>query len=254
MKNAQMIILAGGMGTRMKSDNPKSLTPLAGKPFLKHITDMADSLELSFPPVIVVGYKRDQVMKALGSGFIYAEQSEQLGTGHAVASAKDRVDPKSSAVLVLSSDQPLVSKETVENLLKEHFAKKPAVTIATMAVPDFEEWRKGLRHFGRIVRGPDGEVEGIVEFKDATEKEKMIKELNPALYVFDPKWLWQNIGLLKNDNAKKEYYLTDMIKIAREQGKKIATAPLQSLIEGCQPNTTEEVTDLEKLLAKTKTQ
>lgn len=250
MQNTQIIILAGGLGTRMNSGKPKSLTLLRGKPFLGYILDVVDSLKMPIPPVIVVGHRKEEVINAFGPKRRYAEQAEPLGTGQAVASAKDKVHPGGTITLVLSSDQPLLSKKTIERLLLAHHKNKSTVTMATVTVPDFEEWRKGLRHFGRIIRDSNGKMEAILEFKEASENEKLIKELNPAVYAFDSEWLWQNIGLLQNNNAKNEYYLTDMVKIAREQGKKIETAPLASLIEACQPNTMEEVVALEKLLAK----
>ena len=246
MENTQIIILAGGKGVRMKSDEPKALVAFKNKPFIQHILDTISTLSLPIQPVIVVCHKKERIKEILGNGYTYAEQSEPLGTGHAVASAKNSVHPKHKTVLILSSDQPLISKTTIERLLLKHNEKKPTITMATVLLPDFEEWRSSLRHFGRIIRKEDGSVEEIVEFKDATEKEKMIKELNPAVYVFDSDWLWKNIGLLKNENAKKEYYLTDLIKMARDQNKKIEAISIENLIEALQPNTKEELKLLEK--------
>lgn len=247
MENTQIIILAAGKGTRMKSDEPKALTKLKNKPFLQHILETIATLDLSIPPIIVVGHKKEKIKEFLGNSYVYAEQTELLGTGHAVASAKGSIPPNHKTVLVLSSDQPIISKETIQRLLIKHNEKKPTITIATLEVPDFEEWRSGIRHFGRIIRGNNGLVEGIIEFKDATEKEKLIKELNPAVYAFDSEWLWKNINSLKNNNMQKEYYLTDLIKIACKQNKIIETVPLAKLIEGLQPNTKEEVEILEKI-------
>ncbi len=190
--------------------------------------------------------KKEKIKEMLGDKYIYAHQSEPLGTGHAVASAKDSVHPEHKTVLILSSDQPLISKTTIERLLQKHNEKKPTITIATVSVPDFEEWRSSMRHFGRIVRNGDGTVKEIVEFKDATEKEKMLKELNPAVYAFDSDWLWKNINLIKNENVQKEYYLTDLIKMARDQDKKIEAIPVANLMEGLQPNSKEELEILEK--------
>ena len=246
MKNTQIIILAAGEGVRMKSDEPKALVMLRNKPFIRHILDTVSTLPLEIPPVIVVGHKKERVKEVLGNNYLYAEQKELLGTGHAVASAKESVHPAHRTVLVLSADQPLISKETIERLLEKHHEKKPTITIATALLPDFEEWRSSLRHFGRIVRGEDGVVEGIVEFKDATEKEKMIKEVNSAVYAFDADWLWENIGLIKNENVKREYYLTDLIKIAHEQNKKIEAVKVANILEGLQPNSKEELKLLEK--------
>lgn len=248
MHKTQIIILAGGKGTRMKSDEPKTLTNLKGKTFLEHILNAIDKLALHTPPVIVVGHKKEKIIEKLTNGEIFAEQKEQLGTAHAVASAQEKVNQDSEAIVVLSGDQPLVSKETIQNLLSIHFEKKPMITMATLPLPDFEEWRKWLRHFGRVIRDEKGKVKEIVEYKDANEKEKHIKELNPAVYVFNSKWLWENIPLIKNNNAKNEYYLTDLIQIASRQGAKIETTPLHKDIEGFQPNTKEELSVLEKLM------
>lgn len=245
-EKTQIIILAGGKGVRMKSDEPKALVMLKNKPLIKHILDTISTLHLPIKPIIVVCHKKERIKEILGDSLVYAEQESPLGTGHAVASAKNSVHPSHKIVLILSSDQPLISKETIEHLLKKHEEKKPTITIATVTVPDFEEWRSVLRHFGRIIRGNDGLVDSIVEFKDATEKEKLIKELNPAVYAFDSDWLWKNIDLIKNDNVQGEYYLTDLIKIAREQNKKIEAVSVENVIEGLQPNTKQELEILEK--------
>ena len=247
MQNTQIIILAAGKGTRMKSDEPKTMTLFRGKPFLEHILATVDSLGLPIPPIIVVGHKKESIIKKFGEGRVYAEQPEMLGTGHAVSSAKAKAHKDHDTVLVLCGDQPLISAETIKKILEQHEKKHPAITMATLPLPDFEEWRKGLRHFGRILRDTDGRIAGIVEYNEATEKEKLIKEINPSVYAFDADWLWKNIDLLRNDNVKGEYYLTDIIRIASGQGKPIESAALTDIIEGLQPNTMEEVALMERI-------
>ncbi|MDR3519278.1 MAG: NTP transferase domain-containing protein [Candidatus Pacebacteria bacterium] len=250
MKNfdkTKIVILAAGKSTRMKSDIPKALMPLNNKPFIKHILDTIKKIDPNIEPIIVVGHKKEMLQKVLGKDYTYAEQREQLGTGHAVLSAKNTITTPHDIVIVLAADQPMVSKETLEGIIEKHGEKKPTITMGTVTVPDFEDWRAGLNHFGRIIRGSNGLVKKIIEFKDATDEERKIKELNPALYAFDSIWLWENIDKLKNKNIQGEYYLTDLIKIAFEQNKKIETVSITNIIEALQPNTKEELENLEKI-------
>src|SRR3989338_1086865 len=246
----KIIILAAGKGERMNSDEPKALAALKGKPFLKHTLHPFASLNLSTKPIIVVGHKKERIKEVLGNDHEYAEQTLQLGTGHAVKSAQNRINSEDKIILVLSADQPMTSKETIEQIISKHKERKPSMTIGTIIVPDFSDWREGMNHFGRIIRGADGLVKKIIEFRDATEEEKQIKELNAAIYAFDAGWLWDNIDKLKNENTKKEFYLTDLIKIACDQGKKIIAVPVSNIIEGLQPNTKAELEILEKLIVQ----
>lgn len=245
----RVIILAAGKGKRMKSHLPKALVLFKDKPFIEHILDTIKKLDPKIKPVIVVGHKKENIIEVLGQNYIYAEQKEQLGTGHAVLSAQNNLRDKHEIVIVISVDQPLVSPLTLSRLIAAHLEKKGVMTLGTVRVTDFEEWREGLNEFGRIVRKSDGSVEKIIEFKDANEEEKKIKELNPAFYAFDAKWLWENISKIKNDNAQAEYYLTDLVKIAHDQNRKIETMEIENILEAFQPNSKEELEILEKLLA-----
>lgn len=248
-KNIQIIILAAGKGKRMKSEEPKALAKLKGKPFIKHILETTEKLNLKTKPIIVVGYKKESIQNFLGNDYTYAIQEEQLGTGHAVRSAKDAIDPSAETILVLATDQPLVSIETLGKIIDKHKKEKPTITMATVSIPDFKDWRVGFCNFGRIIRDTKRKIEKIVESKDANEEEKAIKELNPALYAFDTKWLWKNIEKLKNNNNQAEYYLTDLIKIAFEQNQKIELVSVNDIIEAVQPNSQEELEILEKLMS-----
>jgi len=216
----KIIILAAGKGTRMNSDLPKALVPLAGKPIVEHLLKAVKDSGVNIKPILVVSPDNKKIIKKALSeyGCEYAIQVEQLGTGHAVSVACDFIDEQTDNVVTFYGDHPFVKPETIKKLFEIH---KGVITMMTAKVDDFNDWRHNFLHWGRIVRDEKNKIKAIVEFKDATAEQKKIKEINPSFFCFDGQWLKTNIKKLKNDNNSKEYYLTDMVKLAFSQGHKI---------------------------------
>lgn len=243
----RIVILAAGKGTRMKSDLPKALMPLRGKPLIKHLLESVEALDIDPRPIIVVGYQKDLVMSELGDKYEYVFQEEQLGTGHALAQAEEKAKD-AKYVIVLSSDQPEVKKETLLHCLDEHKNARVRITFASTQVPDFENWRKYFYTHGRILR--EGEkIKGIREFKNATDTEKEILEVNTGcVYVFDGEWVWRNLKKISNQNAQGEYLLTDLIEFAEAQGGAVKAIKIEPE-EALGANSKEELEVLEKFVS-----
>ncbi len=218
----KIVILAAGKGVRMNSPLPKVLMPLAGRPIIEYLLRSIIKAKVDGRPVIVVSPDNKEIIKKTLDAYScdYAIQEEQLGTGHAFACARSLFGPEVKNVISFYGDHPFVQADTVKKLVDRH---KGVITMVTVKVDDFDDYRKNFYYWGRIVRGGDGEVKEIVEFKDATEEEREIKEVNPGFYCFDRNWVCDNIDELKNDNKQKEYYLTDLIGLAFAQNYKINT-------------------------------
>lgn len=205
------IILAAGMGTRMKSGMPKVLHRVCGKPLCKWVIDA--SKEAGADKVVtIIGHGADTVRQTLGNVTEFALQSEQKGTGHAVMQAKEFIE-NSDCVVILNGDTPLIKAETIKKAVEYHNERGEQATVITAILSD-------ATGYGRIVRGADGGVLKIVEQKDASEEEKKIREVNSGMYVFDAKSLAYALGEIKPNNAQGEYYLTDTLEILLRAGKK----------------------------------
>lgn len=242
MHNCQIVILAAGKGTRMNSELPKVLVGLAGKPLISHLLYTVDTVS-ERPPIIVVGYEQDLVKHTLGSDYRYVVQEEQKGTAHAAGCALHEVDAEH--MLVLYGDMPFISSETLRALTASHVASTSPLTLATATVPDFSDWRAGFERFGRIIR-EDEEIVAIREFKDATESERAITEVNPAYFMFDTQWVRGHIERINADNAQGELYLTDLVGIARSEGNIINSLSIDPR-EALGANTREELEVLERI-------
>ena len=222
----QIVILAAGRGTRMGSELPKVLVPLNGKPMINYLMEAVMASELNFRPIVVVSPDNKEIISQALSAYdvIYAIQDKQLGTGHAVACARPHVNPTAENILVLYGDHPFLKTESIVQFIK---LKPEALTIMPTVLPSFDDWYHNFYHLGRIARHEFGEVKGIVEFKDASDEDKLIKEINLGFMCFNKDWLFTNIDALKDDNKAHEFYLTDMVKIAFSQGHKIDTLPIE---------------------------
>ena len=206
-----VVILAAGQGKRMKSALPKVLQPLAGKPLLKHVIEVAQALQASSVSV-VYGHRGEVVRDALKAEDIaWVEQAEQLGTGHAVKQALPTVKDD-ALVLVLYGDVPLIRRQTLEELVS--LAGPKAMSLLTMVVDN-------PTGYGRIVRNAKGQVLKIVEQKDASKAQLKIRECNTGVLAAPAKLLKKWIARLKNDNAQREYLLTDIIAMAAKDKVKV---------------------------------
>jgi bifunctional UDP-N-acetylglucosamine pyrophosphorylase/glucosamine-1-phosphate N-acetyltransferase len=215
-RNVEVVILAAGLGTRMKSKTVKVLHRAAGRPLIEYVLDLASEV-CATPPVVVVGHQRDVVQQTIGTRARYAVQEQQLGTGHAVLQAASILEPSGltgKRVLILSGDVPLTRPETLRRLIEEHQSAGNALTLLTMRLDD-------PAMYGRIVRGADGTVQRIVEAKDASADELRIDEVNAGIYVFDGDHLFENLRGLSNRNAQGEYYLTDLLATVRSAGHRV---------------------------------
>jgi bifunctional UDP-N-acetylglucosamine pyrophosphorylase/glucosamine-1-phosphate N-acetyltransferase len=232
----------------MGGDHPKALADINGKPILGHLFERIESA-CPRPTVVVGAHNGNEIIDRMGDRFDYVFQDEQLGTAHAVLCAKEILTQMKNitSLLVLYGDHPLVTAGTAKKLEELREKQNAAVAMATVQVPNFDADFVLFRNWGRVVRASDDTVLKVVEVKDATSDEKKITEVSPSFLCFEPAWPWSNLHLVKNDNAKKEYYLTDMVNIAIAQNKKIVTMPVPP-VEAMGANTPQEIAIVSKYL------
>lgn len=234
-----VVILAAGQGTRMKSALPKVLHEAAGRPLLEHVLRAVAPLNPEHT-VVVIGHGAEAVRARFsGAPVVFVEQREQLGTGHALLQAGPALAGFDGAVMVLNGDGPLLRTETLAALLEAH-QTGTGITLLTCRVSD-------PRGLGRIVRGEDGSVQRIVEEKDATEAEKQLSEINPGIYLFDSD-VFRYAGTLSNDNAAGEYYITDLVALYREAGKRVTAVVVADETEVLGVNDRQHLAQVDRLL------
>ena len=215
MNDLKAVVLAAGKGTRLSTDDtdvPKVMRLANGKPLLGYVLDAISFIDKK-DIILVVGYKKESITESF-DGYSYAVQAEQLGTGHAVMAAREKLENHTGTLLLCYGDMPLVQRAAYEKLLETHINENNDCTILS-SESDL------AMSFGRIERDENGEFVHVVEEKDCTPEQLKITELNTGLYVFDTQKLLLALEKLKNNNAQGEYYITDAPAIMKKNGAKI---------------------------------
>ena len=237
------IILAAGQGTRMKSKLPKVLHRVLGKPMVQWVIDCLTAAGVT-DKITVLGHGAEQVATVVGEQTSIVYQTEQLGTGHAVMQGVKALGTENDCVIVICGDTPLLQADTIKALLAKHNAEKNMVTVLTAQASD-------PTGYGRIVRN-GAQIEAIVEQKDATEEEKTITEINTGTYCFNQQFLLQYLPTLTTNNAQKEYYLTDLIKIANQNQFPVGGYQLDDFSESLGVNNRVQLAQAEQVLRQRK--
>ncbi|HET6872514.1 MAG TPA: bifunctional UDP-N-acetylglucosamine diphosphorylase/glucosamine-1-phosphate N-acetyltransferase GlmU [Sporolactobacillaceae bacterium] len=234
------VILAAGQGTRMKSKLYKVLHPVCGKPMVEHVVDQLKPLQLD-KVVTVIGHGAEKVKEQLGDKVDYSLQEEQLGTAHAVLQAEPLIGHEEGTTVILYGDTPLITSETISKFLLEHKASGNAASLLTAFAPD-------PTGYGRVIRNASGQIERVVEQKDANEVEREIKEVNTGIYCFDNQKLFKALKQVNNDNAQGEYYLPDVVEILQSQGDAITAVVADVFEETMGVNDRVALSDAERIM------
>jgi len=239
MSNRAVVILAAGLGTRMKSDLPKVLHEIYGQPLLAHVLRTALKLEAD-RVLVVVGYREDLVRERFrGWPVHWVSQPRQLGTGHAAMMASEALGDFAGEVVMLMGDVVLLEEASLRQTLAEHERVGASATVVTGVLED----PGGL---GRIKRGSDGRLQAIVEERDASPEEKAIREVNSGCYVFDRGELAQALRRIRPDNDQQEYYLTDVVELLVKDGKTVVSVVAEDAREILGINTRAELADVRR--------
>ncbi|MBQ1765825.1 MAG: bifunctional UDP-N-acetylglucosamine diphosphorylase/glucosamine-1-phosphate N-acetyltransferase GlmU [Aquincola sp.] len=232
-----IVIMAAGKGTRMKSDRPKVLHRLAGRSLLQRVLDTTATLQAD-GTLVIVGHGAEQVEKAIVMPAVsMVKQEPQLGTGHAIQQVVPHLGDEGTT-LILNGDVPLIRAETARALAEACGGSRLALLTVTLA---------DATGYGRIVRAADGSVQAIVEHKDATPSQREIREVYTGMMAAPTAWLKRAVMALDNDNAQREYYLTDIVKMAVAQGVPVVASAAPAEIEVRGINSPRELAQLERL-------
>jgi len=236
------VILAAGQGTRMKSDLPKVLHPLVGRPLVAYAVGTAPALT-GTAPALVVGHGAEAVRETVGDDATFVVQAEQRGTGHAVLQARETLRGRADLVLVTYADMPLLTAETLETLVERQRANAGPMTLLTLV-------SERPRGFGRVMRDESAAVMQIVEEAVATPEQLAIRELNAGVYCFDADWLWGHVDRIPLSLPKREYYLTDLIEMAAGGGLRVEAAIAEDEEELLGINTRVHLAEAERIMRR----
>ena len=234
------LIMAAGKSTRMKSRLPKAVHPLCGRPVAMHVIQACRDAGLE-RVIVVVGHEADAVRQTLGEGVEYVTQDRQLGTGHAVMCAEQALQDFDGVLAVLPADTPLIRPESIARMVEDCESRGCAASLLTAEMQD-------PAMYGRIVRSPSGDVERIVEAKDAPPEILAIREICTSIYAFDARRLFPALRRLSPENRQQEYYLTDVIGIFRSEGWPVSATVVEDATEVMGINTRVELADATAVL------
>jgi len=236
------VILAAGKGKRMKSDLPKVLHRVGGHPIIEYVIKTAKSLKVR-KIMVVIGHKGQMLadfLKPFQVELVW--QRELLGTGHAVLQTRSHLSDFEGTILVLSGDVPFLRAQTVRELIQTHQQTKASATVLSALLEDPEG-------YGRVIRGMDGSVHKIVEDRDASPEEKKEKEINTGTFCFDSRLIFSTLDQVNRENEQREYYLTDVVKILRNNNRRVSAFQARNSQETMGINSFEQLHQMEKLLA-----
>lgn len=242
MTHTVAVVMAAGKGTRMKSDLPKVLVSVCGRPMIDYVLDTLERLEVR-RVLVVVGYRADLVRAALAgrSGVEFVEQREQLGTGHAVMMCRGGLEDHQGPVIVLAGDSPMMRRDSLAKLVAEYERSRPACIVGTAD-------KDNPHGLGRIVRDAQGQFQAIVEEKDCTDQQRRITEVNLSCYLFHTPDLLFALDHIRADNAQREYYVTDCPGVLRTSGRVVLALPVLRPEEALSINTPEELMVVEQAM------
>ncbi len=241
-----IVILAAGLGTRMKSRQAKVLHEAGGRPLIEHVVRTALELAPAERIFVVVGSQAARVREAVqrfGVGFI--EQAEQRGTAHALLVGRDRLEPLGGLLAVLYGDCPLLSAGTLRELIQQQRRSAAAATVLTAVLED-------PTGYGRVLRDDQGRVCAIVEQKAATPVQLAVREINSGIYCFRSDLLWRHIGEIRPENPAREYYLTDIVEIFRREGHAVEPFRLEDPTEVLGVNTRLDLAEVDRICRRRK--